>query len=306
MPRYSRKRSYRKRSTKRAYKSYARKAPRRARYLPSRAGAIQRATFTPRGKKVQFVHDETYFMNGNGVKGTNTMGMRFDLTNPFNPAGLGIDETPFWGAFNANTSSVMSGQPYDAPVDGFSRWCGFAENAPYAQCLVMSAKYDIRFEQLHKDPDAVPDPLSGVQAFSVCTTVKKDLVNNLTVMESNITDWQKARGVKQNNMTPLIVDKVGPANSTANQSLQHGSYNARSFHSVQDLKDNYEALAGQFVGVGQFTPPNERAYLTVGVLDRLTDGAHDDAYVLPDLLVRVKITYDCELTQVNEVNNLDV
>ena len=55
-------------------KKYQKRKKQVKNYTNNRATAIQRATFVPRTKMVEFVYDETFLLRGNGLdKDTNTM-----------------------------------------------------------------------------------------------------------------------------------------------------------------------------------------------------------------------------------------
>jgi len=289
-------------------------AKRRRRAKPrqttNRTTAIQRAIFTPRTRMVEFVHDETYFLASSGLKGNNSTGLRFNLGNPFETAVVGLLAQPFWGGFSQNTSSNMSGAAYSDPPHGWSRWMGFGTQAgapaPYRQCTVVGATYTARFEQLHKAAEPPVDPAAGVKAFSVFARVAKDgSANPLTTAQADITKWQNCRGITQRNMTPIHVGQSLEANSVAQQCSITGSYNAKTFHGIKDLRDNFESLSGQYAGENVFTPPTDDAFLQLAMVDRLTSGAHGDNYIMPDMLIRVKINFKCMLTQANRTYNRD-
>ena len=100
-------------------KYYKKRKTARKNYSNNRALAIQRATFTPQTKMVEFVYDETFLLRGNGIdKDTNTMGLQFSLSDL--EGGPGKD--PFWGAYNASISAQQSDRSLTAPIEGWSRW----------------------------------------------------------------------------------------------------------------------------------------------------------------------------------------
>ena len=294
----------RKKSTKRRRKTVA-----KPRHTTNRVTAIQRAAFTPKSRIVEFVHDETYYVHPNGVKGANSCGLRFNLSNPYATAANGILSVPWWGAIDTNASTNMSGTAFESPPPGWSRWLGFGDSgipAPYRQVIVLGADYTIRYEQLHKTGDPPVDPEAGVKAFSVFTQVAQDVTNDTLLQpEAQIYNWQAARGQKQRNMIPIHVGNTRETNSVAQMASDGGSFKTKSFFNVTDLKDNYDDLAGQYVGTTTFTAPNDQAYLRIAMVDRLPTIPHASNYIMPDMLIRVKIKFKCMLSHPNSTFNRD-
>lgn len=311
MPRYGRrkktygktkrgKRAYtakRKRSTKRGFKSRNHVSRQTSRYP-----AIQRGTFTPQTKMIEFVEDRTFYLEPNGdivdnppapfLKRT-TCGLNMVLTNPFDGVfKLGTNENPFAGPL-ASTTGQQGGNLQDQPP-GWDRWLGFGPESPYREGIVVGAKYEFRVEQLHRTVGAG----SGVKTFACMHWIDKKEGGIINIEQ--ITDLQAKRGVRQSNMVGLHdnVSATSQANANAQQCGGSGTYSCKKFWGITDIKDNLYEKGGQYTSPGQFAGPNNNAYLHIAFCDRIT-GPTPSGYVMPGLLVRVKVKLIMLLTQAN-------
>lgn len=310
MPRYGRrKKTYGKRKRaplKRAYKRKRSTRGFKSRNIVSRQTsrypAIQRGTFTPQTKMIEFVEDRTFYLEPNGdfvdnppapfLKRT-TCGLNMVLTNPFDGVfRLGTNENPFAGPL-ASTTAQQGGNPGNQPP-GWSRWLGYGPEAPYREGCVVGAQYEFRVEQLHRTVSAG----GGVKTFACLHWIDKK--ESGIINTAQITDFQGRRGVRQSNMVGLhdSASATSQANPQAHQAGGSGRYSCKKFWGINDVKDNLFEKGGQYTSPGQFAAPSDNAYLHIAFCDRIT-GPQPSGYVLPALLVRVKVKMIMLLTQAN-------
>jgi hypothetical protein len=95
------------------------------------------------------------------------------------------------------------------------------------------------------------------------------------------------------------------AQPSSQQAYQTGTYSCKKFHQIKDIKDNLDMIGGQYHNASSFVGPAKDAWLRIAVTDRLTSGNHATNYVLPDMLIRVKIKFACLLTMPNNKSNID-
>jgi hypothetical protein len=120
---------------------------------------------------------------------------------------------------------------------------------------------------------------------------------------STISEWQKMRGVAQSNMTvALNMNNGSNSSSVQQQVMQSGSFLTKKLYNATDLNDDAVRFSGHYAGPTTWVSPEAEAFLTIAFLDRVRNQGSDDTStkaLFPDLLVRVKIDYDCLLDRVN-------
>lgn len=289
----------------------AKRNARKRNYKPSNtAFAIQRATFTPQTKMVEFVLDQTFLLRGNGTdKDSSALGLRMLLGNPhqgFAYSTTPSDAHPFWGAFDASASKVQSLVPMTDPPPGWGRWLSPASSstlseAPYRQGIVVGGSYECRTEMLPRSDNVASEDMA--RAIAVCSYISTQQPLDSTNATQDLATVETYRGVRRNNLVvPTGMGANGGSSSVAQQSIQKGTWSTKRIFGVSQIKDNIDRFAGEYSGAGDaWAKPIDSPQLVIGYFDRVTDG---DSTVLahkamPDFLVRLKVKYTMLLTQPN-------
>jgi hypothetical protein len=279
-------------------KLYKKRPARRKNYSNNRALAIQRATFTPQTKMIEFVYDETFLIRGNGLdKDTNTMGLTFDLMDLEGGPG----KNAFWGAYNASISAQQSERSLTAPIEGWGRWLSPRQTAsdpgataPYSRAMVVGGKYEVRTELLPRtDNVADADMVRLLAQASYVATAQGGTGNSALTDSMVISDVENFRDVKRNNLVvPNGMGNNGSSSSVSQQTFQKGNWSTKRLFGVSDLKDNQDRFSACYCPTG-YTRPEDFARLNIGYYDRIKDGstnilAHK---AMPDIVTRVKINF---------------
>lgn len=301
-----RKRTYRKRTTYKRKRAIGKRSSNVLSRQTPRYPAIQRGVFTTQTKLVEFVEDRTFYLlpNGDTTAGPpfakrTTCGLNVCLTNPFDGCfNLGTNNNPFGGALDTADTAQQGGNTSPQPP-GWARWLGYAGTHPYREGCIIGAKYEFRVEQLHR----VVTAGSGVKTFAVMSWIDKEeggIINTAT-----ITALQSKRGVAQANMTGIhdTQSMTAQTQPNAHQAGGRGTYSCKKFWGINDIKDNLYEKGGQYNAPGSHLAPTDNAYLHIAFCDRI-EGANPAGYVLPGLLVRVKVKMMALLTQPNSAFNL--
>lgn len=272
-------------------KKYPKRQDNKKNYANNRALAIQRATFVPQTKLLEFVYDETFLLRGNGLdKDTNSMGLQFTIMNVgAGPAYLG----PFWGAYDQAVSAQQSDRSLTAPVQGWDRWFSSvtASTSPYRRSMVVGGKYEVRSEILPRTDNVADADMVRLLATTSYVTNKYGGVS-VPSDQMTISETEGFRGVKRNNIVvPSGMGGNGGSSSVTQQTLQKGKWSTKKLFGVTNLKDNMDRFATNYTEA--YVPPSEGATLTIGYFDRIKDSdtaglAHK---VMPDIIARVKISY---------------
>lgn len=281
-------------------KNYKKRKVARKNYSNNRALAIQRATFVPQTKMIEFVYDETFLLRGNGLdKDTNTMGLTFDLMDLEGGPG----KSAFWGAYNATISAQQSDRSLTAPIEGWSRWMSpksTATNpgatAPYSRAMVVGGKYEVRTELLPRTDNVADADMVRLLAQASYVATRQGGTGNSALTDSMvISDVENFRDVKRNNLVvPNGMGNNGSASSVSQQTFQKGQWSTKKLFGVSDLKDNQDRFSACYCGsVPTYTRPEDFARLNIGYYDRIKDGstnilAHK---AMPDIVTRVKINF---------------
>ena len=257
------------------------------------------------------VFDETYLVKGNGISKDNTMGLCFNLSNLFAGPAATMDFTspksPYWGsAVGATSGNVnMSGNPDSAQPKGFSRYITNGDKtnpAPYSNYMVVGGKWTARFEMLHETEGAGTPSNELVKLISVASRPSRDLLYSVQG-DTPLTDWQGHRGVQQANLTGLVsTGSNRPATSTNQQARLSGTWSAKKWFNVQDLKDNLNRLGGSFNQSGDYIPPEEDYFLQLGIFDRLPRG-DTVGKIFPDFNIRFRYEAIVLCLEPNQLNN---
>jgi hypothetical protein len=258
---------------------------------------------------VEFTEDRSFFIEpantptgtGNTYNKNGCTGLTLDLTDPgkgmFRP---GTQSRPNFGAYHPTESSQNGGYDGTTP-QGWSRWMGYAgtSSAPYRECTVIGAKYEFRVEQLH-NKDLTAGNGSKTMACMHWIDKRFDSASASNV----ISELQNIRNIRQSNMVCLHDqnDSTVQVNPIAQQTAGSGTYSCKKFWGITDIKDNMHELGGQYQNTETWTGPINNAYLHIAFLDRI-EGQLPAGYVLPALLVRVKVKQICLLTQPNATSN---
>lgn len=313
MPYRSRK-VYKKKKPKRVYKK--KYINTRSKYPNTRAVAIQRVDLVPRSKVVKMVFDDTYLIVPNGAKLSNTVGLCFNLTDLFNgpaatiptPAGSPAPLVPYWGSYNNTDTLNQSGAAYNAKPPGFTRFIGdggTTNEAPYRNYMVLGGKWSIRVEQIHKTSAAAPEGQDLAKLIAICTRYGRNNTDALGP-EQSLQDWQGHRGMKQSNATALAASGTNRPSSSSNQQIrQSGTFSAKKWFSVKDIKDNLNRLGGSFNDEGTYVPPEEDCFLQIAMFDRIRRG-DPTGYVLPNVMIRFRYEAIVLCNETNQLNNLAV
>ena len=299
-----------KRAPKRKFgkKQANKKAP--AKYPNTRARAIQRMDLVPNSQMLKCVFDETYLVKGNGLSKDNTMGLCFNLSDLFEGPAATQDFTapksPYWGAAVGTASINMSGNPDTQQPKGFSRYITtptpVGSTAPYKNYMVLGGKWTARFEQIHETTGAgIPAP-ELVKLISVASRYGRDTTNSLQA-DTKLTSWQGHRGIQQANMTALVSAGTNrPSTSTNQQTRLSGTWSAKKWFSVTDIKDNLNRLGGSFNQDGTYVPPEEDCFLQLGIFDRLQRG-DPDGKIFPNFNIRFRYEAIVLCTETNQLQN---
>lgn len=297
-------------------------------YIPGRVQAIQRATFMPQTRVIEFVMDETFYLVSNSViKGGNAFGLCIDVSAPYAPFDTRGGNHPFWGAANFGKCARLTGKttPYtDYACEGLGRWVGFSPS-PYRKGTVIGFDCEIRAEQAthgatHGAPAAINE---RVRSIALCAKISKSngQVDGTCIGSANLSNWQNKRKVRQVNMTTPSTENdrtSGPVSATTHQAYIHMKGSPKKIHGISQYKDNKE-FSFEYDDVTQttstFTPASERTYLHIGVFDRFgqIQNTHDGnpqigtvPWVMPDMVVRTKTKFICLLTEPNNNANVDM
>lgn len=305
---YGKRKNYSKKVTKN--RKYDKKSSKK--YENTRAPSIQRMDLVQPTRLMECVFDQTYILKANGENKSNTYGVCFNLTDLFNGPAATVQTAaepiaPYWGAVDPSLSSNQSGQAHTSKPNGFTRYIGdggTTNDAPYRNYMVVGGKYEIRAEQIHRTGPGAP----AQENLSKCLAmvVRKD--RNLDELASSaiLSTWQNFRDVKQVNLTALAASNVNrPSSGTNQQAKCSGTFSAKKWFDVKDIKDNLNRLGGSFNDLGTYIPPEEHCYLQVAFMDRLHLG-DDTGYVMPDMLVRVKYRALVLCTETNQLRNIEV
>ena len=277
-------------------KLYKKRKTNRKNYSNNRALAIQRATFTPQTKMVEFVYDETFLLRGNGIdKDTNTMGLQFSLSDLEGGPG----KSPFWGAYNASISAQQSDRSLTAPIEGWSRWMSSRQptaTAPYSRAMVVGGKYEVRTELLPRTDNVADADMVRLLAQASYIATRQGGTGDSALNDSMlISDVENFRDVKRNNLVvPNGMGSNGSSSSVAQQTFQKGKWSTKRLFGVSDLSDNQDRFSGCYCGSAPpYTAPEEPVRLNIGYYDRIKDGstnilAHK---AMPDIVTRVKINF---------------
>lgn len=299
------------------------------RYIPGRVQAIQRATFMPQTRVIEFVMDETFYLVANSViKGQNAFGLCIDMSAPYAPFNTRGGVLPYWGAADFGKCARLSGKttPFDQyACEGLGRWVGYSPS-PYRKGKVIGFDCEIRAEQATQGVTRVsPAPVGErVRSIALCAKISKSngQVDGTCVGSANLANWQNKRKMHQVNMTTAIghdsYPLTGPVRGNAHQAYIHMRGSPKKIHGIAQYKDN-EDVGFEFDDVttttATFTPTKDRTYLHVGVFDRFANinNTHDGenqagitAYVMPDMVIRTKTKYICLLTEPNNNANVDM
>lgn len=273
----------------------------------NRRPAIQRATYTPQSKMVEFVRDETFVLRGNALdKDSNSMGLRVQLLNPEQGMAWSVTQAnPYWGAFDP-ASSHQSLEDLTAPPPGWGRWLSPTSStalgeAPYRRGMVVGGSYECRSELLARTDNV--DSTNMVRALAVCSYITPQGPSEAQSGLADISDVQNFRNTKRNNITvPAGMGGNTGTSSVGQQVTQTGTFSTKRQFGVTDLRDGQDRFSGIYSGAGDtWTKPEEFLQLTVGYYDRCKtlDAALEDHYVMPDILVRLKVKYTVLLTTPN-------
>lgn len=285
----------------------------KTKYPNTRAVAIQRIDLVPRSKLVKMVFDDTYLIVPNGPKLANTVGLCFNLTNLFDGVANTIPtaasgNVPFWGAYNNTSSLNQSGALYTAKPPGFTRFIGdggTTNEAPYRNYMVVGGKWQIRVEQVHKVSAAAPEGQDLAKLIAICTRLGRNNTDALGPTQS-LQDWQQHRGMKQSNATALAASGTNRPSSSSNQQIrQTGTFSAKKWFNVKDIKDNLNRLGGSFNDEGTYIAPEEDCFLQIAMFDRIRRG-DPMGYVLPNVMVRFKYEAIVLCNETNQLNNIAV
>lgn len=279
-------------------KYYKKRKDNRKNYANNRALAIQRATFVPQTKLVEFVYDETFVLRGNGLdKDTNTMGLTFDLMDLEGGPG----KNAFWGAYNATVSAQQSMRNLDDPILGWERWFSAkstasdpAASAPYTRAMVVGGKYECRTELIPRtDNTADADMVRLLAQASYIATTQGGTGNSALIDSMLLSDVEGFRDVKRNNMVvPNGMGSNGSSSSVTQQVIQKGKWSTKKLFGVSDLKDNQDRFSSCYCPTG-YTRPEDFSRLNIGFFDRIkdTDSTGQLHKAMPDIVCRVKINY---------------
>lgn len=288
-----------------------------ARYPNTRALAIQRMDLVPPSKLMKCVFDDTYLIStgipGSSGKGTNTFGLCFNLNDLENGPAATITSAaegtgPYWGDVNIPDSYNQSGESMSEPPFGFTRFIGDGSStntAPYRAYTVVGGKWNIRVEQVHKTGAAAPAANDLAKLVGVCSKLGREKVNTIGANE-DLSKWQNTIGVQQSNMTSLVSSGTNRPSTSGNQQIrQSGTWSAKKFFDIKDIKDNLERIGGDRNEAGTYIPPEDNCYLQVGFFDRIRNG--DDAgYVMPNVMVRFRYEAVVLCTSQNMSRNVQV
>ena len=294
-------------------KKYTKRRPvtSKSKYPNTRATAIQRMDLVPRTRLMKCVFDQTYLITPNGDKLTNTFGLCFNLTNlfdgPANTIPTAADGTvPFWGAYLNTETLNQSGDAHNAKPYGFSRFIGDGStttSAPYKNYMVLGGKWTLRVEQTHKTGASAPSTQDLAKLVAVVSRYGRDNDSALGPNQS-LSEWQNHRGIKQSNMTALAASGTNRPSSGSNQQVrQSGTFSAKKWFDVKDVKDNLNRLGGSFNDSGTYIPPEEACFLQIGFFDRLRRG-DDTGYVMPNVMCRFRYEAVVLCTETNQLNNI--
>lgn len=283
-----------------------------------RMPAIQRFTFTPDSIMKELVYDMTFQFvtmpeqTASGSTKHNCCGLMFSLNNPGKgPGAIFLKGTspdqyydPYWGNYKADRTRAQ--QAFGPAADtgdidhsqappGWSRWVGASDTTPYRQATVVGALWEVRAEQLHK----VFGNTTAQKARAICMMTRIDKTTSENTGNTQLVhEWQDSRNTYQTNMTPPISTATGgPANSTQQQAYQKGSWSAKKFFGIGDIKDNQDTLGARYYSTNTLADPTHNAFLNIGFFDRIPNSSSSTANYLPDFLVRVKIKMMCLLTE---------
>jgi len=281
-------------------------------YENTRAPSIQRMDLVQPTRLMECVFDQTYVLKPNGSSKSNTFGLCFNLTDLFNGPAATVQPAaqpigPYWGAVDTALSSNQSGQSNQSKPNGFTRYIGdggTTNDAPYRNYMVVGGKYDIRAEQIHRTGPGAPEQANLTKCLAM--VVRKD--RNLDELASSaiLSTWQNFRDIKQVNMTALAASNVNrPSSGTNQQGKCSGTFSAKKWFDVKDIKDNLNRLGGSFNDVGTYIRPEEDCFLQIAFMDRLHLG-DDEGYVMPDILVRFKYRALVLCTETNQLRNIEV
>lgn len=305
-------------------KNYRKKAPKRNtrdkknfnKYPNTRAVAIQRMDLVQPTRLMKCVFDDTYILKPAPTevsKGSNTMGLCFNLTDLFNGPASTITTAAegtkcFWGAVDLVESKNQSGNNFNAKPYGFTRYIGdggTTTTAPYRSYMVVGGKWSIRCEQVHKTGTAAPATQDLAKLLALCTRYGRNTTDALSNTEL-LQQWQNHRGVKQVNMTALAASGTNrPSSGSNQQATLSGTFSSKKWFDVKDIKDNLYRLGGSFNDEGTYVPPEEDCFLQIGLFDRIRNG--DDAgYVMPDVMIRFCYEAIVLCTETNQLQNIDV
>ena len=302
------------------------------RYIPGRVQAIQRATFMPQTRVIEFVMDETFYLVANSVqKAANSFGLVINMSAPYAPFGTrggGGTTVPFWGAADFGKCARLSGKTADFATyscEGLGRWVGFSPS-PYRKGTVIGFDTEIRAEQATQSVTRVsPAPVGErVRSIALCAKISKSTgqVDGTCTGSANLNNWQNKRKVRQVNMTTALGNDTyplsGPVKNTAHQAFIHMRGSPKKIHGISQYKDN-DKMSFEYDDVtsstAQFIPTDDPTYLHIGVFDRFahinntTDGenqAGQNAYIMPDMVIRTKTKFICLLSEPNNNANVDM
>lgn len=301
-------RNYSKKVTKN--RKYDKKSSKR--YENTRAPSIQRMDLVQPTRLMECVFDQTYILKSNGENKSNTFGLCFNLVDLFSGPAATIQTAadpigPYWGALDPSISSNQSGQANTTKPNGFTRYIGdggTTNDAPYRNYMVVGGKYEIRAEQVHRTGAGAPSPDNLTKCLAM--VVRKDRNTDELASSALLSTWQNYRDVKQVNLTALVQSNTNrPAVSTNQQARCKGTFSAKKWFDIKDIKDNLNRLGGSFNDEGTYIPPEEDCFLQIGFMDRLHLG-DDGGYVMPDMLVRFKYKALVLCTETNQLRNIDV
>ena len=333
MARYKRKRrpvrrtsTYRKRKSRRSYgpAKRARRTGMRKRTIGNRVMAIQRATFSPQSKMVQFVFDQTYVLHSLPAQGagkTNSYGLAFCVNDIYNPAYLGavppqLNPGPYWGACTGNTCG-LNNQVTDG-YEGTRRWLSTSTPtdgnfpAPYRRSVIKNVKVDYRCTPIIKVPVGGTTPTDPAHA--------EHMVQNIGILcgfrashtahgqrcsaTNELYDVEEDRHTKRYNMRTTQSGSTDlKLASTVEQVKGTQNVNAKMMYQFKDWADK-RLMTGQVRDQPGQNPgePELTTYWHIGFYDRYPN-LMNEQWKMPDMEVRIKLTAMVELTMPNSNSN---
>lgn len=290
--------------------------------IGNRVMAIQRATFSPQKKLVQFIFDQTYVLHAVPAAGagkTNSYGLAFCVNDLYSPAYLAavppqLANGPFWGACAGTV--VGLGNNVDSQYEGTRRWLSTSipvdgkYPAPYRRSVIKNVKIDYRCTPV------VTIPMGG--AVPTDPPVAEHMVQNIGIIcgyrashtahdqrcssTNELYEVEKDRHSKRYNMrTTQHHDTLLP--NTVEQVKGSQSCNAKTMYQFKDWEDK-RLETGQVKEASGAIPgaPELSTYWHIGFYDRYPN-LMNEQFKMPDMEVRVKLTAIVELSMPNSNSN---